>query len=145
MARPAAPDRKGATSVTGIPETHLDLIASNQVVILATNAPDGRPQVTAMWFIADGEGNVSLSLNTARQKVKNMERDPKVTLFFVDPANPYRTLELRAVARIEPDPGYVTAGAVGAKYGADLRNMDKPGESRVTVTFDIEKVNTFGS
>ena len=74
-----------------------------------------------------------------------MERDPKVTLFFVDPANPYRTLELRAVARIEPDPGYVTAGAVGAKYGADLRNMDKPGESRLTVTFDVEKVNTFGS
>ena len=132
--------------MTVIPETHHDLIASNQVVILATNAPDGRPQVTAAWYIADGEGNVSISLNSARQKVKNMRRDPKVTLFFIDPANPYRTLEIRAVARIEPDPGYVTADAVGSKYGGtDLRTIDKPGDTRVTVTFDIEKVNTVGS
>jgi PPOX class probable F420-dependent enzyme len=131
--------------MAGIPDTHRDLIASNQVVILATNAPDGRPQVTAMWFVADDQGNVSLSLNTARRKVTNMQRDPRVTLFFVDPANPYRTLEIRAIAKIEPDPDYVTAAAVGAKYGGtDLRKMDKPGESRVTVTFDIEKVNTFG-
>ena len=68
-----------------------------------------------------------------------------MTLFFIDPANPYRTLEIRARQRLEPDPDYVTADAVGAKYGgSDLRDMDKPGESRVTVTFDIEKVNTFG-
>ena len=53
---PVAGIEQGATWMTGIPETHLDLIASNQVVILATNGPDGHPQVTAMWFIADGRG-----------------------------------------------------------------------------------------
>lgn len=131
--------------MTGIPEGHRDIIANSQVAILATNGRDGRPQVTAMWFIADDDGHVSISLNTARQKTKNMQRDPRVTLFFIDPANPYRTLEIRATAKIEPDPNYVLADAVGAKYGgANLRDMDKPGERRVKVTFDIEKVNTFG-
>lgn len=128
-----------------VPESHLDNIGSSQVVTIATNGTDGRPQVTAMWFLADEAGNVTLSPNTSRQKTKNLQRDPRVTLLFLDPANPYRTVEIRATAKIEPDPDYVTAAAVGAKYGvADLRQMDGPGESRVSVTFDVEKVNTFG-
>lgn len=128
-----------------VPESHLDIIGSSQIVTIATNGADGRPQVTAMWFLADDVGNVTLSLNSSRQKTKNLQRDPRATLFFVDPANPYRTVEIRATAKIAPDPDYVTAAAVGAKYGgADLREMDKPGESRVAVTFDVEKVNTFG-
>ncbi|HYI23959.1 MAG TPA: PPOX class F420-dependent oxidoreductase [Thermomicrobiales bacterium] len=131
--------------MTGIPETHLDVIARSQVVTVATNGRDGRPQVTAMWFLADEAGNVTLSINTERQKAKNMQRDPRVSLFFIDPANPYRTVEIRATAKLVPDPDYVTADAVGARYGGgNLREMDKPGESRVAVTFDIEKVNTFG-
>jgi hypothetical protein len=63
----------------------------------------------------------------------------------MDPANPYRTLEIRARAEIEPDPDYVFADRVGAKYGgADIRTMDQPGETRVVVTFVPVKVNTFG-
>jgi hypothetical protein len=72
-------------------------------------------------------------------------RRPESTLFFIDPANPYRTLEIRARAGIEPAPDYVLADQVGAKYGgADVRTMDQPGETRVAVTFMPVKVNTFG-
>jgi hypothetical protein len=86
-----------------------------------------------------------MSLNTTRQKVKNLMRRPESTLFFMDPANPYRTLEIRARAEIEPDPDYVFADRVGAKYGgADVRTMDQPDETRVVVTFVPVKVNTFG-
>ena len=103
------------------------------------------PQVTASWFVAEEDGTVRMSLNTNRQKVKNLMRRPESTLFFIDPANPYRTLEIRARAEIEPDPDYVFADRVGAKYGgADIRTMDQPGETRVVVTFVPVKVNTFG-
>jgi hypothetical protein len=72
-------------------------------------------------------------------------RRPESTLFFMDPANPYRTLEIRTRAEIEPDPDYVFADRIGAKYGgADVRTMDQPGETRVVVTFVPVKVNTFG-
>ena len=127
-----------------IPTTHRDLIAANQVVILATAGPDGFPQVTATWFLFDDE-TVKLSLNTARQKTKNLRHHPEATLFFVDPANPYRTLEIRARAAVKPDPDYAFADRVGAKYGgADLRSMDREGEERVVVSFVPVKVNTFG-
>jgi PPOX class probable F420-dependent enzyme len=128
-----------------IPASHRDLLDTAPVGIVATVGPDGVPQVTASWFLAEEDGTVRMSLNTARQKVKNLMRRPEGTLFFLDPANPYRTLEIRARAEIEPDPDYVFADRVGAKYGgADPRTMDQPGETRVAVTFVPVKVNTFG-
>ena len=128
-----------------IPASHRDLVETSQAVALATLGPDGFPQVTAAWFLAEPDGTVKLSLNTARQKTKNLLRRPEATLFFVDPANPYRTLEVRARAEVAPDPDYAFAGRLGAKYGgADLRANDRPGESRVVVAFAPVKVNTFG-
>ena len=131
--------------MTAIPASHRDLLDTNQVGVVATIGPDGVPQVTASWFLAEEDGTVRMSLNTARQKVKNLMRRPESTLFLMDPANPYRTLEIRARAEIEPDPDYFLADRVGAKYGgADVRMMDQPGETRVAVTFMPVKVNTFG-
>ncbi len=128
-----------------IPASHRDLLDNNQIDIVATVGPDGVPQVTAAWFLAEADGTIRMSLNEARQKVKNLKRHPESTIFFVDPANPYRTLEIRGRAEIEPDPDYTFADRISAKYGgADLRAMDKPGESRTAVTFALNKVNTFG-
>jgi len=118
---------------TTVPESHQDLLKSD-VAMLATVGKDGTPQVTAIWFLQDSDGQVKLSLNAARQKVKNLEAAPNCTLFFLDRANPFRTLEIRGRADVSPDPNYEFADKVGKKYGADLRRMDKPGESRVVVT-----------
>jgi PPOX class probable F420-dependent enzyme len=128
-----------------IPDSHRDLLETNQVVVLATNGADGYPQVSAVWFLAEDDGTVRLSLNTTRQKTKNLVSNPDATLFFFDPANPYRTLEIRSRAKVEPDPDYAFADRIGAKYGgADLRQNDGPGASRVVVSFVPVKVNTFG-
>jgi PPOX class probable F420-dependent enzyme len=130
--------------MTEIPASHRDLLEKSQVVILATDGADGFPQVTANWFLADGDGKIRLSLTDARQKIKNMQRHPEATLFFIDPENPYRTLELRSRVEIAPDADYAFADRVGAKYGADVRSFDPPGQSRVVVTFDPVKANTYG-
>lgn len=127
-----------------IPASHHDLLETNQAVILATDGVDGFPQVSAVWYLVD-DGTVKLSLNTARQKTKNLLRRQEATLFFFDPSNPYRTLEIRARAEITPDPDYAFADRVGARYGgANLRERDLPGESRVTASFTPIKINTFG-
>ena len=127
-----------------IPASHQDIIERSQIVILATLNLGGAPQVTAMWFLCE-DGNLKISLNTERQKVKNLLRDSRISAFFVDPENPYRTLEIRGTAHVEPDSEYTLADRVGAKYGgANLREMDQPGESRVAVTVVPEKILTFG-
>jgi len=128
-----------------IPATHRSLIDASPIVILSTIGPTGAPQTSALWFAADDDGTIRVSLNTNRQKAKNLQANPNASLLFVDPANPYKTLEIRAIARVEPDPDYTFADVIGKKYDADLRKMDQPGESRIKVTFEPRKFLTFGS
>jgi PPOX class probable F420-dependent enzyme len=124
---------------TTIPPSHKDLLDA-QVATLATEGADGHPQVTPLWFLADGD-TIRISLNTSRQKTKNLQANPACTLLILDLANPYRYLEIRGDATIEPDDDYAFAGQVGAKYGADLRQMDGEGQSRVVVTINPTKIH----
>jgi len=127
------------------PESHKDLLKAD-VATLATIGHHGYPQVTALWFLFDDDETIKLSLNTTRQKVKNLQAHPECTLFILDPTNPYRTLEVRARAQIAPDVDYAFAKKLGAKYGgADISANDKPGETRVVVSLQPIKVNTWGS
>lgn len=124
---------------TDLPESHLDL-TELPVATLATVGPDGRPQVSAVWFLYE-DGRLRISLNTTRQKTKNLQANPAVTVFLLDPGG-MRYLEVRGDAVLEPDDDYVFAARVGAKYGgADLRQMDGPGESRVVVTVEPVRVH----
>jgi PPOX class probable F420-dependent enzyme len=131
--------------MTAFPESHQDLLKAD-VAMLATIGPDGYPQVTALWFLFDDDGTIKLSLNTTRQKVKNLQAHAECTFFILDTKNPYRTLEVRARAEIAPDSDYAFAKRLGAKYGgADLSANDRPGETRVVVSLQPVKVNTWGS
>lgn len=128
--------------MTSIPDSHRDLLGSS-VATFATVGSDGYPQLSELWFLADDDV-IKLSLNTSRQKAKNLVSNPACAILLLDLANPGRYLEMRGDAEIEPDDSYAFADRVGAKYGADLRNMDKPGESRVVVTIRPKRVRTWG-
>ncbi len=125
--------------MTRFPDSHRDLLEA-QVASLATIGGDGFPQVTEVWFLED-DGELKLSLNTSRLKTRNLMQRPQCSLLLLDLRNPYRYLEIRGNARIEPDDDYAFARKVGAKYDADLSAHDKSGESRVIVT--IEPTNVY--
>jgi PPOX class probable F420-dependent enzyme len=122
-----------------IPASHRNLL-DGQFATLGTVGSDGRPQLSEVWFLADGE-TIGISLNTARQKTRNLMANPAVCVFLLDLANPYRYLEIRGDAEISPDEDYSFADRVGAKYGADLREHDQPGQARVVVTIRPVRVN----
>jgi PPOX class probable F420-dependent enzyme len=125
-----------------IPDSHKDLLSA-QVGVLGTIGASGRPQLSATWFLAEGD-TVKISLNTARQKVKNLQADPKASFLIFDPENPYKYVELRGDAEIIADDDYAFADKLGAKYGANLRERDNPGESRVVVTVKPARVIAWG-
>ncbi len=127
--------------MTTIPDSHKDLL-NGQVAVLGTIGASGRPQLSATWFLAEDD-QVKFSLNTTRQKVKNLQANPRASVIIMGEP-PYRYLELRGDVEIAPDDDYEFADKVGAKYGADLRNMDKPGETRVVVTMRPARVTTWG-
>jgi PPOX class probable F420-dependent enzyme len=125
-----------------IPASHRDLF-DGQFATLGTVGPDGRPQLTEVWFLAEGD-TVALSLNTSRQKTKNLMASPGASLFLLDLANPYRYLELRGDAEISADEDYSFADKLGAKYNANLRDRDQPGDARVKVTIRPVRVHAWG-
>ena len=125
-----------------IPDSHRGLLDA-QVATLATIGGEERPQLSEVWFLAEGD-NIRISLNTSRQKVINLRHRPGCSVLILDLANPYRYLEIRGDAEIEPDADYAFADKLGAKYQSDLRAMDRPGESRVIVTVRPTRIRAWG-
>lgn len=121
-----------------IPESHRDLLDAD-VATFATVDDDGRPQLTVVWFLVE-DGELKVSISSGRAKGGNLLARQGCSLAIVDLQNPYRYLELRGRARIEPDDDYAFAGRLGAKYGADLRKYDPPGTTRLVITLEPDKV-----
>lgn len=116
-----------------VPDSHRDLVASPLVASLATVGADGTPQLTATWFVADGDA-IQISVISARQKYKNIVAHPQATLFIIDPKNPFRTLEIRGTAAVAPDPGLETFAKDFRHYGHDPATSSVPREARATIT-----------
>ncbi|MCC3312382.1 PPOX class F420-dependent oxidoreductase [Nocardia africana] len=115
-----------------IPDTHRDLIDSPHTATLSTVGAEGTPQVTALWYLAE-ENSIAISVPADRQKYKNVVAHPKATLFIIDPANPFRTLEIRATTTTEPDPGLAVFERVVRHYGHDPDTFPAAGGDRVVL------------
>jgi PPOX class probable F420-dependent enzyme len=132
-----------------IPESHRDLFERPVVVALATVNPDGQPQVTPVWVDYDGEFVI---INTARgrQKDRNMEARPQVTVMAMDPDDPYRWVEVRGVIEeIDEASGLDVINRLSAKYRNQpdyyARNPSMRGrETRVTYRIRPTKVTKGG-
>jgi PPOX class probable F420-dependent enzyme len=133
--------RRVATRAT-IPPEFLDLVTTKKAFAnLATLMPNGRPQVTPIWFDFDG---TYIRVNSARGRVKdrNMRRDPRVALSILDPDNPYRYLEVRGrVIRITEDGAVAHINALAKKYrGMETYRSRTPDEVRVLYVIEPRRV-----
>jgi PPOX class probable F420-dependent enzyme len=125
--------------VIDVPESHRDLLEA-QVATLGTIDADGFPQLSEVWFLYD-DGVFRISLSDGRFKTRYLRERPQCGLLILDLQNPYRYLEVRGRARVEPDEGGALAAKVGEKYGTDVTTYDGPGETRLAVTVEPLKVH----
>lgn len=128
-----------------IPDSHIDILHSKALAMLATVNPDGTPQVTPVWFDFDGQ---HIIFNTARgrQKDRNLQRTPNVAVAIVDPVNPYRYLQVRGHIAERTEVGAKqTIDRLAKKYvGHDEYAWGVPGEVRITYKVHPDKVQTMG-
>lgn len=122
-----------------IPEKYADLLQSNALAHVATVGPKGEPQNNPVWFGWDGV-HVLISQTKGRQKYRNFLREPRVALSIVDPANPFRYLEIRGtVARIDEDPDNTFINSMAKKYiNQDIYPNHQPGDERVVIVIEPE-------
>ena len=82
------------TDENGLHPKVVELAHGKNFAALTTLLPDGHPQTQVMWVDADDE-HLLINTEVHRQKFKNVERDPRVTLTIWDRENPYRFVEVR--------------------------------------------------
>jgi PPOX class probable F420-dependent enzyme len=61
-----------------------DFLRANHHAVLATSRADGRPQLSPVTATVDGEGRVIISTRETAVKVRNLRRDPKVSMAVVN-------------------------------------------------------------
>jgi len=125
-----------------LPKDYLDLLKdeTKAYLFLATSMADGSPQVTPVWFSAEGE---HILVNTAKGRVKdrNMRARPQVALVIQDPATPYRYLQIRGhVDEVTEQGGDEHINALSQKYdGKPWKKTE--GQTRVIYKILIEHVD----
>ena len=110
------------------------------MAFVSTLGPRGEPQTTPLWFLWEG-GHVRLSLVEGRQKLRNLRRDPRISVVVVDPADPTWYVELRGrVDELVPDPTLDLERRVAEKYTGRHVDVEPPGTMRFATAVVVEKV-----
>jgi predicted pyridoxine 5'-phosphate oxidase superfamily flavin-nucleotide-binding protein len=94
--------------VATLPQSARELIESGALAHLVTIGRDGAPQVTCIWVGLDGEEIVSGHLRE-QQKLRNVRRDPRVTLsleLLQRLARVYLGPDVKFPPMENPPPGY---------------------------------------
>jgi PPOX class probable F420-dependent enzyme len=96
---------------------HEFVMAGTRTGKLGVTRPDGRPHVTPIWFVLDGD---DIILNTGADTVKGRahRRDPRVSLAVDDQEPPYSFVIVEGTAELSEDPAEVKrwAAVIGGRY-----------------------------
>ena len=133
-------------------ELHPDLKALIDTGVLGhlvTLNPDGSPQVTVVWLGRDGDDVLLAHLGDG-QKMRNMQRDPRVTVSFEAPGSNQIGLDnyavLHGTARITTGGAPELLQALASKFlgpGVKFPPMDNPPAGRLA-RITINRVTGMG-
>ena len=131
-----------------IPDSHSDLLQRRVHGVLTTMMPDGTPQSSIVWVDYDGE-QVLLNTTLERQKGRNMQAIPKVTILVIDPMDGSRWIQVQGrVAEMTQDGAETHADKLTQRYTGKqhfYRDIyppeQKQKETRVIVKIEPIKVS----
>jgi PPOX class probable F420-dependent enzyme len=123
-----------------------ELLKGKNFAHVATLRPDGSVQVSPTWVEVQ-DGRPVLDTAEGRAWVRNLERDPRITLEVANTENPYEYVEIRGrVAERTHEGADELIDALAKKYlGQDDYPYRQPGEQRVIIRVEPEHVYLQGS
>lgn len=125
-----------------VPPDFVDLLERPLFGHLGTTRPDGSPQVNVMWFGWDGE-LLRFTHIPQRQKYRNLQADPRISLSVVDPDTGYRYLEVRGVLeRVDDDPDGQFYMELSARYGHPMTAPPDDAADRIVLVVRPTKAVT---
>lgn len=121
------------------------LLRQRVVCLFATIMPDGSPQMTQTWVDTDG-AHILINSVDGHQKVRNVRRDPRVTLSVLDPARWERAVTIRGrVVEITTDGAAQHFRQLVERYlGQGGYRYGQPGQVRILLKIAPEKIRAPG-
>jgi PPOX class probable F420-dependent enzyme len=128
-----------------LPDDLRALLEQPSLCFLATTMPDGSPQLTQTWAGTDGK-HVLVNTVQGHQKVRNIERDPRVALNIADAANPFRYYRVRGrVLDITADGAVEHIEKLAQRYtGKPYAWYGGRDQVRLLLRIEAEKIGTMG-
>ncbi|WP_181808326.1 PPOX class F420-dependent oxidoreductase [Streptomyces shenzhenensis] len=120
------------------------LLDARNFASVATLGPDGAPHNSVVWIKREGD-TVLFSSTDGRQKVRNLRRDPRVSLTVFDLANPYHSAEIRGTAEILPDADKRLPYELSHKYLGIDPPAEKDEETRLIIRVVPRRVVAFSA
>jgi PPOX class probable F420-dependent enzyme len=107
--------------------------------------PDGSPQLTQTWVDTDGE-HILINSVAGFQKVRNIERDPRVALAISDPADPAHYFAVRGrVLDVTTDGAVEHIEKLAQRYlGGPYPWYGGRDQTRLLITIEAGKINNMG-
>jgi PPOX class probable F420-dependent enzyme len=123
-----------------------ELLKAKNFCHVATLRADGAVHDVPVWVDVQ-DGRPVLNTAEGRAWLRNLERDPRVTLTVQNMENPYEYLEIRGrMAEHTHDGADEHIDAMAKKYmDADSYPLRQPGEQRVLVRIEPEHAKVWGS
>lgn len=129
-----------------IPTKYSDLMSDQTKAFasVATVLKDGSPQVTPVWFDTVGD-LIRINTATGRVKARTLSEGRKVALAIMDPANPYRYMQIRGkVTRVTKEGADAHIDRLAHKYMGRDYPFRQAGEDRILIEIEPESVQVMG-
>ncbi len=133
------------TQPADLTEELMGLLRAPSTCYLTTLMPDGSPQLTQTWVDTDGE-HILINTVVGFQKLRNIQRDPRVAVAVADPARPSRYITARGrVIATTTDGAANHIETLAHKYlGGPYPWYGGKDQTRSTVTIAIDKLHAMG-
>jgi PPOX class probable F420-dependent enzyme len=133
------------TQAPSISDELVVLLRAPSTCYITTLMPDGSPQLTQTWVDTDGT-HILINTVVGFQKLRNVERDPRVAVAVSDPANPVRYITVRGrVVSSTTEGAAEHIEALAQKYlGGPYPWYGGKDQIRSTVAISIDKLHAMG-
>jgi PPOX class probable F420-dependent enzyme len=128
-----------------LPDELLTLLRQPSPCFLAATMPDGSPQLTQTWVDTDGD-HILINSVAGFQKLRNIERDPRVALTVSDPDRLARYFAVRGrVLNVTPDGAVDHLEKLAQRYlGGPYPWYGGRDQTRLLITIEAHKISGVG-